>query len=273
MKATLYIRRIVDRLRLEFHGATKVTKVCSVNGIDIQMEISNPRELSRCISYATKEPDTISWIDTYIRPGDVMYDIGANMGQYSLYAALKYTGKVRVYCFEPESQTYAALNRNIHINNVSNMVTSFCLAISDSTRFDTFNVRGNLRAGEAIHQFGRTIDDAGIMFTPIHRQGMMGVSLDDLHYIYGMDIPQCIKIDVDGLESAVIRGGTRILRNSRLRSVLIEITEVLSRKEEMGLIYETFEKNGFRVVSKVAARIEEPEYPSYNVVFSRVESS
>ena len=268
-KVSRYIKREADGASLRLHNATKLTKVCWVNGVRIQLEASNQRELSRIMSYATKEPGTIAWIDNYIKPGDVLYDIGANIGQYSLYPALKWGGNIRVYSFEPESQNYAALNRNIHINDLSDNVVSFCLAVSDSTHIASFNIRGHLRAGEAIHQFGSTVDDVGATFSPIHRQGMMGVSLDDLHFRYHLDFPNAIKIDVDGLESDVIRGGTEVISDPRLRSVLIEITEVPARKEEADFIYETFEKSGFTVADKVPTRLRDPTYPSYNVIFLR----
>lgn len=244
-----------------------------MNGIQVRVEASNQRELSRVASYSIKEPGTIDWIDEYVEPSDVLYDIGANIGQYSLYAALRYKEKIRVYSFEPESQNYAALNRNVYINGLSDSITTFCLAISDSTHIDSFNVRSHLRAGEAIHQFGSTVDDAGDAFNPVHRQGMMGVSLDDLHFVYGLEFPRHVKIDVDGLEVDVIRGAMRVLNDPRLRSVLIEVNELPARTEEADHLYEVFAESGFEIADKVPARIHNPTYPSYNVIFSRVKSN
>src|SRR6185369_11103747 len=53
----------------------------------------------------TKEPDTIAWL-AKMQPGEVLFDVGANMGQYSLIAA-KYG--LTVHAFEPESQNFALL--------------------------------------------------------------------------------------------------------------------------------------------------------------------
>lgn len=268
-----YISRRLNHIRLWFHHATRLTTSCSVNNVLIQMEAGGPRELSRIISYSSKEPSTIVWIDNYIRAGDVFYDVGANIGQYSLYAALKCREKIRVYSFEPESQNYAALNRNIYINGLANSITSLCLAVSDETTVDVLNVCGSMNAGGAIHQFGLAVDHLGVSFKPVHKQGMMGVSLDDLHFVYGLDFPNCIKIDVDGQESRVLKGGMKILSDSRLRTVLIEISEGPSRMEESEGIYETFEKEGFAVVDKVSSSLEGEESCIYNVVFSRMRVS
>ena len=66
----------------------------------------------RVTTFLTKEPETIEWIDTFA-PGDVLFDIGANIGCYSIYAASR---SVRVMAFEPESQNYALINQNIFLN-------------------------------------------------------------------------------------------------------------------------------------------------------------
>lgn len=73
------------------------TIVCKVGAESILLDIDSKtqkdgernRELWRAETYETKEPDTIEWIDLFFREGDVIYDIGANIGQYSLYAAKK----------------------------------------------------------------------------------------------------------------------------------------------------------------------------------------
>ena len=268
-RAPNYLRLRALRLRMWLHHKATVTRNSTVNGQRILMELSTANELNRVLSYTTKEPDTLWWIDNFVRPGDVFYDIGANIGQYSLYAALKYHGHVQVYGFEPESQNYSAFNRNIYLNNLGDSVLSFCLAISDNIRIDSFYVRGYVRAGGSIHQFGRTIDNLGLPFTPVHLQGALGVSLDDLHFMFGLEFPQCIKVDVDGIEGAVIRGASRVLSDPRLRSVLIEITEVPSQMEEVSSIYQAFEQCGFAVVKKVPARLSDPSGPSHNVIFAR----
>lgn len=268
-KVYSFIQRKLDKCIIWVHNATRINKVCVVNGVSIKIETSNVREFSRVTSYVTKEPETISWLDTYFGSGGVLYDVGANIGQYSLYIALKSKGKVHVYSIEPESQNYAALNRNIYLNNVSDYITSLCLAIADRTRIDSFNVHGDLRAGEAIHQFGSTVNACGISFNAIHRQGMLGVSLDDLHFLYGLDFPRCVKIDVDGLESAVIRGASKIINDARLQSALIEITEVPGRKAEVDFIYDVFKNAGFGLAKKVPAQVHDPNYPSFNAIFCR----
>ena len=106
-----YLGLEAARLMIALHGATEMKKMCHVNNIPITLTVSTVEELSRYWSYASKEPGTLAWIDTCFKEGDVFYDVGANIGQYSLYAALRHKN-IKVYSFEPESQNYAALNKN-----------------------------------------------------------------------------------------------------------------------------------------------------------------
>ncbi len=60
------------------------------------------------------EPKTLEWISQF-QPSDILFDIGANVGMYSIWAAV--TRDISVISIEPESQNYAVLNKNILLNN------------------------------------------------------------------------------------------------------------------------------------------------------------
>jgi len=233
----------------------------------VTVEVANPRELSRVRAYLTREPETVEWIAEYVNAADVFYDIGANIGLYSIFAAKLRRGELKVFSFEPESQNYASLNRNVYVNGLSNVITTLCMAVSDSSRINRFYVRGNLRAGEAIHQFGRPKDDRGNDFTPVHEQGMMGVSLDDLCFSFGLEFPTHMKIDVDGQESSVIQGAERVLGDPRLHSVMLEITEGPSLNDGVQSIYARFKEAGFSALKR--AKIPNSRTDSSNVIFVR----
>jgi FkbM family methyltransferase len=259
----------IDRVRLGVHGRSTLRKQCRIGDLTLVVEVGNPRELSRVRTYAQEEPGTLEWIRDYVKPGDVFYDIGANIGLYAVYAAKKHQGAVRVYAFEPESQNYASLNRNVYLNGLADQVVPFCVALTDRPRIETFNVRGHLRAGEAIHQFGSAVDDVGRPFSPVHKQGMLGVTLDDLHEVYGLPFPNQVKIDVDGQEAAVIAGAGHTLTDERLKTVLVEVTEIPERAEATRAIHERFEAAGLRMVSRTSTRPARPDHPGRNILFAR----
>ena len=135
---------------------------CEIGGVSVLLNVDSevwPGETMsferwRADSYATKEPDTIAWIDSFVREGDVLYDIGANIGQYGLYAAKRLNGNCRVLAFEPEALNYARLNQNIVLNGLSEVITAYCLAITDRTGLDFFYVKA-FAPGASLHTYGQ----------------------------------------------------------------------------------------------------------------------
>ena len=173
----------------------------------------------RVDSLFTKEPDTIEWIRNF-QPGEVLVDIGANVGMYTIWAAK--TRGIRVYAFEPESQNYAVLYKNIVLNHLSQQVVAYCAALSDVSSFSLLHL-SSFQVGSSCHSFGEEVD-----FKLEHRetkisQGCFSTTLDDLVTNGVMPMPDHIKIDVDGLEHKVLAGARNVLADKRLKSVLIEI--------------------------------------------------
>ena len=183
-------------------------RACNVRGHVILLDVDSAIEDYRANTYETKEPETLEWIERFFQLGDVMYDVGANLGLYSLFAA-KHLGDGKVFAFESEALNYAKLSKNIHLNGLSGVVMPCCFAITDRLCFDTFNLHPDnfdtlvpgrqLVAGFAIHSFGGAEDFRGKGFRPFHVQGMLGVPIDELWQSWGMDFPNHLKVDVDGL--------------------------------------------------------------------------
>ena len=124
---------------------------CEVRGLSITVGVSSETERYRADTYADKEPETLDWLDKNLRDGDVLYDIGANIGVYSLYAA-KRRPNCRVYAFEPAGQNFARLLRNISINRLDNVIPCNT-PLSDEQSFALFFV-SDLEAGSAFHNLG-----------------------------------------------------------------------------------------------------------------------
>jgi FkbM family methyltransferase len=186
----------------------------------------------RVDSLFTKEPCTIEWIAQF-RPDDVLVDVGANVGMYTVWAAK--TRGVRVFAFEPESQNYGLLNRNLVMNGLGEQVKAYCLALSDRAGFSELHL-ASLDAGASCHQLGEKVDFNHRPAQPKFSQGCVSARLDDLVRDGVVAAPQHIKIDVDGFEPKVIAGAAQVLRSSGLRSLLIEINQNLA--DHMALVEE-----------------------------------
>lgn len=222
--------------------------------------LATPSEfcVMRALSYFTKEPETIDWI-AGIPEGGVMFDIGANIGLYTLWAGL--TRRASVFAFEPESSNFAALNMNLRINELTDQCRAFCTGISDRVGFETLRV-AELTVGASGHQVG-TAHTGGFA------QGIVTTTLDHLVYEAGLPCPSHVKIDVDGIEPAIVRGAARLLSDDRLKSVLIELSvmdpehrAVADRLVDCGFVKdETLEKSVYAKTSGV-------KYTG-NIIFTR----
>lgn len=165
----------------------------------------------------TKEPDTVAWIQS-MEAGDVFYDIGANIGLYTMLAAKR---GLRVYSFEPESQNFAILIRNLAMNKFHrDQVVAFPFCISDREMVETLRL-SSLIAGGSCHSFASNENFKREEKQWVYEQGSVSFSLDTLVYELAMPQPTHIKIDVDGFEDKVLKGAERVLDHAQ--SVLVEM--------------------------------------------------
>lgn len=199
---------------------------CEISWQGKTVVYATPNQISRARAETlfTKEPVTLAWM-SQLGPQDVLADVGANVGMYTIWAAG--IAGARVWAFEPESQNYALLNRNIALNGLGARVKAFCLALSDAAGFAELHL-SELRAGGSCHSYGEPVDFKLQPAQPAFSQGCMAARLDDL--VEGGMLPQPthLKIDVDGFEHKVICGAARTVRDRRLRSMIIEVNRALA---------------------------------------------
>jgi len=88
-------------------------RVVTHNGVTLLFTCPNPLTRWRVKTYSEKEPETLAWIDGMTH-ADVLWDIGANVGLYSLYAAKR--NDMTVLSFEPSIFNLELLGRNCHLN-------------------------------------------------------------------------------------------------------------------------------------------------------------
>lgn len=167
-----------------------------------------------------KEPETIEWIDSF-EPGDTMWDIGANIGIYSIYAGLN---GIRTFAFEPHFANYHELCAHVGLNGLQDLVSPLCLAFSDAKSVGVINL-ASIDVGTSMSSFGESVDFRGVPYRPAFRQGMIGYDIDSFVRDFGMAVPNHLKIDVDGIELAIVAGAQQTLADPALRTVSIELIE------------------------------------------------
>lgn len=216
-------------MEIEEYERIQPVATIPIEGRRLRFFTPNRQTVWRAKTFFTKEPDTLAWIGGFAR-GDVLLDIGANVGMYSIYAAA--TRDAMVYAFEPESQNYALLNRNIHDNGLGGRVLAYATALSDATGFHRLYL-SEFIAGGSCHNFGEATNYRGEPMATAYEQGCFSTTVDALVAQGAMPVPTHIKIDVDGIEPKVLAGAHGTLRDARLQSVLIEINTNLESHWEM----------------------------------------
>jgi FkbM family methyltransferase len=204
---------------------------CEIEHGGVTMTFAAPSAMTRwrVESIYQKEPWTLEWIAEF-KPDDVLLDCGANVGMYTIWAAV--TQRARVYAFEPESQNYALLNRNILMNGLAGRVKAYCMGLSDvSGLFDLH--MADLRVGGSCHSVGEALDFKHEPLQARFVQGCITDTLDNLVASGTVPVPTHIKIDVDGFEPKVVAGARATLANPAVRSMLIETNQNLDDHRAM----------------------------------------
>lgn len=180
---------------------------------------THPQGLQYPRDFAAREPETLAWIDRFETPCR-FWDIGANIGAFSLYAGLR--PGIEIRAFEPAAASYAALCRNIEANRLTDRVAAYCIAIGDAIELGRLNLSG-ANAGSVFNAFESTEDCFGRPLDIVARQGALGFSLDGFRRLFDLPAPNYLKIDVDSIEERILAGAEKTLRDPELRSVLIEL--------------------------------------------------
>jgi FkbM family methyltransferase len=168
--------------------------------------------------YGVKDVFEIFHIKRFIKPGDIVFDVGANFGYYSIKLAALLEGNCKVYAFEPCPPNFQRLSHNVNKNNLGRCVFPFELGFSD--------VIGNTTMSQTPGNSG------GTYVTPNSHEG--GIQLQTIdHFCRAHNITRIdfMKIDVEGLEPLVLKGAIPYFDKLReLPVILIELNpECLQR--------------------------------------------
>jgi FkbM family methyltransferase len=202
----------------------------------------------RVDTFHTKEPETLEWIDTFDKSGDfIFWDIGANIGLYSIYNSLKHK-KSQTISFEPSTSNLRVLSRNISINNLFDRIKIFTAPLTKGGNKFLIMKEGEFQEGGALNSFGENFDFEGKKFSSKMNYQIYGTNINYLIDNKILDIPDYIKIDVDGIEHLILEGGNKYLSNKKIKSLSIEINENFTEQHEK--VIEIMKKNDFKILHK-----------------------
>ena len=199
----------------------------SIKILEKEIKFFVPNQLLnwRVDTYFSKEPETLEWIDSFEKKENLIFwDIGANIGLYSIYNSLK-NPKSTTIAFEPSSSNLRVLTRNISINNLEKNIKVVPIPLTNKENIFQKMNEGHFIEGGALNSFGEKFDFEGKEFKPTMKYNLFGTTMNYFIENSILDIPDYIKIDVDGIEHLILEGGDKFLNNKKVRSISIEINE------------------------------------------------
>jgi FkbM family methyltransferase len=143
----------------------------------------------------------------FLRKDDLFVDIGANVGSYTVLASA-HVG-ARSITFEPVPVTYSVILQNIYINKINELVKPLNIALGSkkdkllfTSSYDTVN---------------------HVVAKSENAENAIEVMVDKLDNVLQGEMPALIKIDVEGFETEVINGAHEVLKNEKLKAIIIEL--------------------------------------------------
>ncbi len=181
----------------------------------------------RAQTLLTKEIDTIDWINNF-DDNCTFWDIGANIGIYSLYSA-KIKKKINVVAFEPSPQNFTILTKNISLNKMSENIIAIANPLDQMNNHISYFKENDVEEAGSKNTFDNNLDIS--KYSNVFKT--ISLSIDYLTENKILQIPTYIKIDVDGNEKKIIQGATNTLDSKFLKSVLIESNDKNNEKNEI----------------------------------------
>ena len=239
-------------------------RVIKYNNVQLVFYSPNRVNKFRIETFSSKEPETLKWIEKF-SGNSVLWDIGANVGLYSCYAAkLK---NINVYAFEPSIFNLEILTKNIFLNQLSNNVTIVPFPLTDKLKETEFKMT-SADWGASLSTFGQDYKHDGTKLKKEFNYKMLGLSMNDCVNVLKMKRPDYIKMDVDGIEHLILEGGNQILKKTK--SILVEVDESFITQVERTKKYLT--EAGLKLIEKKHSDlIEKSKFKSvFNQIWERV---
>ncbi len=257
-----FLSKIYFYKLLRFFGYNKNTVEIYIQKFD--HKILCPLNEVDYISLISREEGIINKFNP--KESDVVIDIGAHLGRYTIISSKKVTNKGKVISIEANPEVFQTLKENIMLNRLDNVIPLNCAAYSEKKQIGFFVKGDNDRKND---HFGTLMENIG----DFHSKGLKKVimvptnTIDNILSENGIkenDI-KWIKIDVEGAEFEVLKGSKRTLSKSTNLSLLIEIHKLSNGSTHYDDIKNFLNNLGFEIEYQ-----EIHDTGEAHVIFSRI---
>lgn len=173
------------------------------------------------------EIEIYEWIET-LPKGSVFYDLGASIGNFSLYAA---NSGLKVFAFEPDPKSFAVLSKNI-LNAESKSgvkIVGIEAAINSGISSSSILLTNTLKNQPGDHHHVLKLDysygEPGIFMNLSGQVEVASISIDQFIFEKGNPPPDFMKIDIDGSELEFVKGAKKYLGSKLCKGFILELFE------------------------------------------------
>ena len=202
-------------------GDLSSTRTIQSRGLTFKLITDSSITKYRARTFNEKEPELLDWLDQNLLDEDVFFDIGANIGIYSIYAAIR-KPKAKVIALEPEYSNLHELKQNILKNKLTNNIFPYSIALDESSGISHLHIQDETSGAALATVSSENLKATATGHPIIWKEGVATMKIDDFSEAICLK-PTMIKIDVDGNELSILKGGEKTLNNPKLKSVFIEL--------------------------------------------------
>lgn len=201
-----------------------------INGLNEKLFYERSQHLFFLFKPTIKYEENIqNKVKKHIQNGSLIFDIGANIGQYSLMFSNLVGQSGKIFSFEPDYKNFSFLQFNVNINKCHNVT---CLPFGIGKEDSELEFYRDTETGGRMGSFKKEF--VGENYKGF-KENVTLKSFDSIIKTYGK--PDFVKVDVEGFEEEVIKGLTIELENCKF---LIEV-----RDETKDIVFEYFNRNGY----------------------------
>lgn len=185
---------------------------------DVRLRLTNPLEYQQLLLLCdaqSYEPDVTRLLSATLQPGMVFFDVGANLGYYSLLGSKKVGKDGQVHSFEPAAAQFKHLKLNVSLNRAANVILNEC-ALSDSRGETTLFLSEGWNQGT--HSLARTNGQSSSCI-------VSRISVDEYVAMTGVKRLDVMKVDVEGAELLVFKGAQNTLLELKPSLLIFEASE------------------------------------------------
>lgn len=152
------------------------------------------------------EADKTIFIQNHCQSGDTVIDIGAHLGVFTFFLARQVGAKGKVYSFEPSEKTFNALKQTIKYNKLNSIIDARQEAVSHTSGKIAFYIYSNSSISN-----GNSISTHNTVGIP-RKTTVRKICLDDLMINEKIEKLTLIKIDAEGAELDILKGGKKLIK-------------------------------------------------------------